>query len=100
MVTYNAMQKVFRSRFEEGRSFAKLTDLANLYVKQPYLNSPRVAYEKLLGKDKVSFYQSNLYKSNIQNYFNSFYNLNSTLNFAFYDFPFLLSPKSDPARYL
>jgi hypothetical protein len=100
MVTYSAMQKVFRSRFEEGRSHAKLSDVANSFVKQPYLNAPRVNYEKLLGKDKVSFYKTSMYQSKPFNYFNVFYDINSTLNFAFFDFPFLLSPKSDPARYL
>jgi len=100
MVTYSAMQKVFRSRFEEGRSHAKLSDLANSFVKQPYLNAPRVNYEKLLGKDKISFYKTSMYQSKPLNYFNAFYDINSTLNFSFFDFPFLLSPKSDPARYL
>lgn len=100
IVTYNAIQKVFRTRFDEYRSNAKLNDLGNLYLKQPFVNSPRIQYEKLLGKTKENFFKINFYKNNFYQYFNNFYDNNSSLNFYFFDFPFLLALKSDASRYL
>ena len=100
MVNYNAMQKVFRSRFEEGRSFVKLKDIALSESKQPFLNSNKVAFERSIGKEKINFYKINFYKNNNLNYYNNFYSSFSSLNFYFFDFPFLLSGKSDPSRYL
>lgn len=100
IVTYNAIQKVFRSRFDESRSNVKLVDFANFHIKQPYISSPRVQYEKLLGKNKESFFKVNLYKSNFSNFFNNFYDVSTSLNFFFFDFPFLMALKSDATRYL
>lgn len=100
IVTYNAIQKVFRARFDEGRSNVKLFDFANFYNKQPYLSASRVPYETLLGKNKESFFNVNFYKNSFQPIFNTFYSLQTSLNFYFYDFPFLLALKSDASRYL
>jgi hypothetical protein len=100
IVNYNALQKVFRARFDEGRSNAKLTDLGSLYTKQPFISSSRIAYENLLGKTKENFIKINMYKNNYQLLLNNFYELNSSLNFYFYDFPFLIAMKSDASRYL
>ena len=100
IVNYNAIQKVFRTRFDEGRSNTKLSDLANTFTKQPLISSPRISYEKLLGKTKENFFKVNFYKNSFQNYFNNLYDSSSSLNFYFYDFPFLLALKSDASRYL
>jgi hypothetical protein len=100
MVTYNAIQKVFRSRFDEGRSNARLEDFSNSYVKHPYLTDSRINYESLLGKNKESFLKVNLYnqtqKLNFSNLSNVFY----SNNIYFMDLPFMVSMKSDPSRYL
>jgi len=55
ITTFNALQKVFRTRFDEGRMNAKTSHFANMEVKQPFVASGRLAYEKLLGKNKESF---------------------------------------------
>jgi hypothetical protein len=99
IVTYNATQKIFRSRFDENRSNTKLSDFSNFYVKQPFISSPRVSYETLLGKTKENFYKINFYKNKFNIFFNNFYDLNTSLNYYFYDFPFLLAFKSDSSRY-
>jgi len=99
IVTYNSIQKVFKTRFDEGRSNTKLTDFANFYIKQPFISSPRIQYEKLLGKTKENFFKINFYKNSFQKYFNSLYDSTSSLNFYFFDFPFLLAMKSDSSRY-
>lgn len=100
IVNYNAMQKVFRARFDEGRSNTHLTDLNHSYSKQPMISSSRMQYEKILGKNKENFIKINFYKNNFQSFFNNLYEINTNLNFYFYDFPFLLALKSDASRYL
>jgi len=100
IVTYNAIQKVFKTRFDESRSNTKLSDFANLYIKQPFISSPRIQYEDLLGKTKENFFKINFYKNSFQKYFNNLYDTNTSLNFYFFDFPFLLAMKSDSSRYL
>ena len=99
IVTYNSIQKVLKTRFDEGRSNTKLSDFANFYIKQPFISSSRIQYEKLLGKTKENFFKINFYKNSFQNHFNNFYDITSSLNFYFFDFPFLLAMKSDSSRY-
>lgn len=100
IVTYSAIQKVFRSRFDEGRSNARLEDFSNSYVKHPFITDNRVKYESTLGKNKESFLKVNFYnhysKFNFSNLSEIFY----SNNIYFIDVPFLISMKSDPTRYL
>jgi hypothetical protein len=100
IVTYNAIQKVFRSRFDEGRSNARLEDFSNSYVKHPYMTDTRVNYESLLGKNKESFLKVNLYNQSNKLNYSSLSPLFFSNNIYFMDLPFLLSMKSDPSRYL
>jgi hypothetical protein len=100
IVTYNALQKVFRARFEDGRAHASLNQFAALNTEQPFLNTARVPYESLLGKTKNTFYRVNFYNNDILDLFNSLYAVTSTSNYHFFDFPFLLSAKSDMSRYM
>jgi hypothetical protein len=65
IVTFNALQKVFRPRFDEGRSNVRFQELSNTFVKYPYLSEPRVSYEGLLGKNKENFFTSNVSKSTL-----------------------------------
>jgi hypothetical protein len=100
IVTYNAIQKVFRSRFDEGRSNLRTSDFANSYSPHPFLTDMRVNYESLLGKNKEAFLVSNFYKKSYQNNQNSLFSVLNSNNVFFYEIPFLLSTKSDPSRYL
>jgi hypothetical protein len=100
IVTYNAIQKVFKARFDEGRSNSKLLDFGNFYTKNPFITTNRISYEKLLGKNKENYFKINLYKSNFFTIFNNFYSNLTSLNFYAFDFPFLLAMKSDASRYL
>ena len=100
IVTYNAIQKVFRSRFDEGRSNTRLQDFSNSFVKHPLLTDSRVNYESLLGKNKESFLQLSSFNQNSKLNINSLYLLLNTNNVYFMDLPFLMSLKSDPSRYL
>jgi hypothetical protein len=100
IVTYNAIQKVFRSRFDEGRSNARLEDFSNSFVKHPYLTDSRVNYESLLGKNKESFFKTNLYNQTYKLPYSDLTSVFYSNNIYFMDLPFLVSMKSDPSRYL
>jgi hypothetical protein len=65
IVTYNAIQKVFKSRFDEGRSHARLQDFSNSYVSHPFLTEKKSPYEGMLGKNKESFFNVNNYKPSL-----------------------------------
>lgn len=100
IVTHNAIQKVFKSRFDEGRSHARLQDISNTFVKHLFLNTNRVPYESLLGKNKESYFKSTCYSQEYINTFSDFTNTQNTLNTYFLELPFLVSNYSDSARYL
>jgi len=62
IVTFSAIQKVYKARFDEGRSNVRPADFANSYSSHPFISSPRPNYETLLGKNKESFFTVNNYK--------------------------------------
>jgi len=99
IVTYNALQKVFKARFEDGRSNTKIISFGNLGVSQPFITGGRISYEKLLGKNKDSYYNTTFYKNNTFKVFNDLSSNTNALNYYFFDFPFLMSAKSDPSRF-
>jgi hypothetical protein len=100
IVTYNAIQKVFRSRFDEGRSNARLEDFSNSFVKHPYITDSRINYESLLGKNKESFLKTNLYNQTNKLNYSNFAPVFFSTNIYYMDLPFMVSMKSDPSRYL
>jgi len=100
IVTYNAILKIFRARFDENRSNSKLIDFSRSTTHQPLITAARVPYEKILGKTKENFFQINLYKNNFRSLISDLHNFHTSLNYYFFDFPFLLAMKSDASRYL
>jgi|TARA_B110000459_G_C16554719_1_gene468481 hypothetical protein len=100
IVTYNAIQKVFKSRFDEGRSNARLQDFSNSYVSHPFITEKKSPYESMLAKNTDSFFNVNNYKHSLVSNFNQNTAIWNSLNTYFIDVPFLLSMKSDPSRYL
>lgn len=96
MTTYGALQKVFKNRFEEGRSNTRITNFADVRSKLPFMTDKKVSYEKLLGKNKESFYNTSFFTNNTFKVFNNFSATNSSLNFYFFDFPFLLAKLNEP----
>ena len=97
---FNALQKVFRPRFDQGKSHAKISDLSNSELTYPLLSEKRVKYEKLLGKNFESYFDSlpykvvNLLVSDITN------PLTNSNNVYFSNIPFLLSYTSDMIKYI
>jgi len=100
IVTFSALQKVFRSRFEDGRSNVRLNHFADLNVKQPLMMGKRLAFEKLLGKNKERFYNTSFYTNNTFTVLNDLASSSNSLNTYFFDFPFLLSTLSDSAHFV
>lgn len=100
IVTYNAIQKVFKSRFDEGRSNTRLQDFSNSYVSHPFITEKKSPYESMLAKNTDSFFNVNNYKHSLISNFNQNSSIWNSLNTYFIDIPFLLSMKSDPSRYL
>jgi len=100
IVTFNALQKVFRPRFDEGRSNVRYSDLSNTSVKYPFLTESRVPYESLLGKNKESFFSVTNYKNYLSSSYNTLSPVFNSLNIYFANIPFLLSMQSDASRHL
>jgi len=98
LVTFAALQKVFRSFLDEGRSLSSLTTFSNLGVEQPFITSSKISFEKLLGKNKESFYNTSFYVNKNFKVFNDLASSNTSLNTYFFDFPFLLSVQSTVSR--
>lgn len=61
IVTYNAIQKVYKSRFDDSRSNTCFDDFINSYSKYPFLIEPKSPYESILGKNKESYFNVFLY---------------------------------------
>lgn len=100
IVTFNALQKVFRARFEDSRAHTSLANFSKLGTEQPFLGAPRPAYENLLGKTKRGFFQINFFNPTLTTVSNNLSALDQSVNFFFFTFPFLLSAKSDMGRYM
>jgi hypothetical protein len=100
IVTHQAFQKVFKLRYEEGRAHVRLTDFANSSISQPYTTEQRIKYEKSLGKTKVKYFNTNYNNPHYLPVFNSLAGLSNSLNFYFFDFPFLDGVTNDPTRHL
>lgn len=61
IVNYNAFQKVFKPRLDEGRAHAHSSHFADLSVSQPFLFDRKVPYLGLLAKNTSSFFETPLY---------------------------------------
>jgi hypothetical protein len=100
IVSYNAMQKVFKSRLDEGRSHSRLQDFANSYTSHNFITAPKTKYESILSKNKNTFFDVNFYNQSLNSNLNLFSSIYNSLNSSLLDIPFLISEKSDPSRYL
>jgi hypothetical protein len=100
IVTYNAIQKVYKSRFDESRSNVNFKNFTNSSVNAPFITEPRSSYEGLLSKNKSSFFNTNLYNSFYKNNYSVLLEALNSNNLVIADLPFLVSMKSDASRYL
>jgi hypothetical protein len=100
IITYSAIQKVFKSRFDEGRSNARLQDVSNSYTPYMFLSASKAPYEGMLSKNKDSFFTSTNYNQTFKPYTNPLYSIYNNSNTYFTNLPFLISAQSDSSRYL
>lgn len=100
MITFNALRKVFRARFDEGRSHTSLQLFSNSFLKQPFINDSLITYQDTLSKNLNIFYQNLLYKNSMFRSWDSKTGLHQGQNYAFFDIPFLLSESSDPQKFM
>lgn len=99
VVNYNAFQKVFRPRLDEGRANVQSRTFSDMYVRQPFLSDMKIPYNQLLGKNRTSFFETPLYVSSTHKVLNVGSTLLDSLNTQMYDFPFLLAKTSDIIRF-
>lgn len=97
---FNAIQKVFKYWFDDGRANIRFNDFANMSVKVPFLSENRINYEKLLGKNKEVFFEPINYKPYLSKNYHNLHSTVNSLNVYFASIPFLLSYNSDPAKFL
>jgi len=100
IITYSAIQKVFKSRFDEGRSNARLQDVSNSYTPYMFLSAPKSSYESMLSKNKDSFFTTNNYNQTLKESVNPLHSIHNNMNTYFTNLPFLISTQSDSSRYL
>lgn len=98
--TYNALQKIFRTKIDEMRSHIKLSDYYLSKHKVPFINSNKAPYKELVGKNLNAFVNTQIFKSNLYLPTNKYYFIDNINNTYLYDYPFLLSVKSDAGRYI
>jgi len=98
--TYRSLQKVFRPRYDEGRTNARLQDISHSYLKYPFLSENKTKYESLLGKNRESFYNLTSYNVGLTTNYSSLHDTVNSLNIYFSDIPFFLSNNSDSSRNL
>jgi hypothetical protein len=100
IVTYNAIQKVYKSRFDDSRSNANFNNFTNSFTAYPFITLEKSPYENILAKNKETFYNVNLYNKTFENNYSIFSQIKNSTNIIFADIPFLMSMKSDASRYL
>lgn len=100
IVTYSAIQKVYKSRFDELRSNINFNDFTNSFIKYPFITEKKTPYENMLFKNENLFFNTNLYNTTFKNSYSMITELTNPTNSVFLDIPFLLSMKSDASRYM
>jgi hypothetical protein len=100
IVTYSAIQKVYKSRFDDGRSNMNRFLMGGSFIDYALLTEGRGSYEAILNKNKEFFFKANFFNTTSIYKFSPVTNFFTNSNFIFLDIPFLLSLKSDASRYL
>jgi hypothetical protein len=100
MVTYQAFQKVFKLRYDEGRAHVRLTDFSDTAVAQPFTTEQRIKYDRMLGKTKVKHFNTNYNVFKALPIVNDIAGLSNSLNYYFFEFPFLDGVTNDPTRHV
>jgi hypothetical protein len=95
---YLALQKVYRTRFDENRSTTQLNGISSIDVRVPLLSveKPNLLYNIFKNNNSYTKFAFSINDLNV----NQMNNLNTNLNTITYDLPFLISVQSDASRYI
>ena len=85
IVTFNAIQKVFRTRFDESRSHTSIRDFSTYKVAQPFISDTRPGYEALITKNNTGYFTANWYVSVLNKLHNNYCNFTAATNYYAYD---------------
>jgi hypothetical protein len=75
IVNYNAIQKVYKSRFDDFRSNTDFKDFSNSFASYPFIIEEKTPYESILGKNKESFFNINFYTKDMSNNYSVYLNI-------------------------
>jgi hypothetical protein len=75
IVNYNAIQKVYKSRFDDFRSNTDFKSFTKSYACYPFLIEEKTPYESMLGKNKESFFNINFYNTDVLNNYSVYLNI-------------------------
>jgi hypothetical protein len=67
IVNYSAIQKVYKSRFDDFRSNTDFKGFSNSYTSYPFITEDKTPYESLLAKNSESFFNINFYNTEMNN---------------------------------
>ena len=99
VVSANALIKVFKARFDDNRSWARIEDFSTLPFKQPLISGERPAFEATLVKNGVNYVDVDFAHNTINRWDTPLYS-GSLENFRFFNFPFLIGNKSEAGRFI
>jgi len=100
IISANAIGKVFRNRYEDKRSHAKIDDFSNIDSLQPFISGIRPQYEKFLQKNNTHFFDNSLFKPILNLSKSQLISSNLPTFISPFDIPFMIAMKSEASRYL
>jgi hypothetical protein len=86
-ITYNAIHKVFRTRFDENRAHVNVNNFTLSKPEIPFIADKKILFEKAISKTKISYMSYNYYKNNILPLSNLLSQSYNSLNYYYYEFP-------------
>jgi len=100
IISANAIGKVFRNRYEDKRSHAKIDDFSNIDSLQPFISGVRPQYEKFLQKNNNHYFNHSLFKPILNLSQSQLISSNLPSFISPFDLPFMIAMKSEASRYL
>lgn len=97
-ITAQAMQKVYKTRFDELRSFTRPNDFSLVENQIPLLSAPMPILQGSLTKNSAQFNAIVLHRAELSSLIDAhFFNFN---NVPAFELPIMLGLKSDPGRHI
>lgn len=97
---FNALKKVFKSKFDDFRSHNSIEILSSTPIKIPFVTSKGLDLSKTITKQANTITKVNVFSLNIKNIGNNNHYLFNLLNNYHFDFPFCLSQDQEQIKYV